>query len=104
MNETHHFVGRANPAVLKYPAETVQSDSGYVFCLVVPVGDMEIVSYYTRMAVIEYWGMRIVNPFRRLAYRNLGREFAEYLPKDLFVYCPARLQQIPEEEWMRREN
>jgi hypothetical protein len=104
MNETHHFVGRANPAVLEYPAETVQADAGHVFCLVVLVGDMEIVTYYTRMAVMDYWGMRVVNPFRRLSYKNLSREFADYLPKDLFVFCPARLQMIPEEEWMLKTS
>lgn len=58
----------------------------------------------TRMAVMDYWGMRVVNPFRRLSYKNISRDFADYLPKDLFVFCPARLQQIPEEEWMKRET
>lgn len=103
MKDTHYFVGRANPAVLMYPAESVMSDPGHVFCLVVSVGNLEIVTYYTRMAVIDYWGMRIVNPFRRLSYRNRIRDFADYLPKDLFVFCPARLQMIPEEEWMLRD-
>lgn len=104
MNVTHRFIGRGNPAVIEYTAEAIQADPGHVFCLVVPVGEFEIVTHYTRMAVIDYWGMRVVNPFRRLAYKNFGRDFAEYLPKDLFVFCPARLQQIPEEEWMLRES
>lgn len=104
MNNTHHFEGRANPAIIEYPAETIQADPGHVFCLMVPVGELEIVTYYTRMAVMDYWGMRVVNPFRRLSYKNLSREFADFPPKDLFVFCPARLQQIPEEEWMLREE
>lgn len=104
MNDTHHFEGRANPAIIEFAAESIQAEPGHVFCLVVPVGEIEIVTYYTRMAVIDYWGMRIVNPFRRLSCRNLNRDFADYLSKDLFVFCPARLQMIPEEEWMLRYN
>jgi hypothetical protein len=48
-------------------------------------------------------GMRLVNPFRRLSYSNLRHDIANYLPKDLFIFSPARLQMIPEEEWMKRE-
>jgi hypothetical protein len=103
MNETRYFVGRANPAIIEYPAEAIQADPGHVLRLVVAVGT-EIDTYYTRMAVIDYWGMRVVNPFRRSSYKSLGREFAEYLPRDLFVFCPARLLMIPEKEWMRRES
>jgi hypothetical protein len=100
MNITHYYEGRANPAIIKYPAEAIQADPGHVFRLVLVVGDMETVTFYSRMAVLDYWGMRVVNPFRRSSYKILGREFAEYLPKDLFVFCPARLQMIPEKEWM----
>lgn len=104
MNETHYYEGRANPAIIVYPAEAILADPGHVFSLVLAVGEMKIGTYYTRMAVINYWGMRVVNPFRRLSYRNLNREFADYLPKDLFVFCHARLQMIPEEEWMLRNS
>lgn len=103
MNETHHFEGRANPAIIEFAAEPILAKPGHVFRLVVPLGHMEIFTCYTRMAVIDYWGMRVVNPFRRLSYRNLNREFADYLQKDLFVFCPARLKMIPEEEWMLRD-
>lgn len=103
MNDTHHFEGRANPAIIEFPAEPIHAEPGHVFCLVVTVGDLEIVTCYTRLAVIDYWGMRVVNPFRKLSHRKLNRDFADYLPKDLFVYCPARLQMIPEEQWMLRE-
>jgi hypothetical protein len=103
MNKTHYYEGRANPAIIEYPAEAIQADPGHVFRLVVAVG-VEIDTYYTRMAVIDYWGMRVVNPFRRSSYRSLGRDYADYLPEDLFVFRPARLQMIPEEEWMLRES
>lgn len=103
MNDTYRFEGRANPAIIEFAAESIQAEPGHVFCLVVTVADLEFVSYYTRMAVIDSWGMRLVNPFRRLAYKNLKHEFAHYLPKDLFIFSPARLQMIPEEEWMLRE-
>jgi hypothetical protein len=103
MYNTHHFEGRANPAIIEFAAEPIQAEPGHVFCLLVPLGEFEIVTYFTRMAVIDYWGMRVVNPFRRSSYRNLNRDYADYLSKDLFIFCPARLQMIPEEEWMLRE-
>lgn len=103
MNNTHHFEGRANPAIIEFAAEPIQAEPGHVFRLVVPVCEKEIFTCYTRLAVIDYWGMRIVNPFRRVSFRNPTRNFSDYLPKDLFVFCPARLQMIPEEQWMRRE-
>jgi hypothetical protein len=103
MNDAHRFEGRANPAIIEYSAEVIQADPGHVFRLVLAVG-VEIGTYYTRMAVIDYWGMRVVNPFKSSSYRSLGREFAGYLSRDLFVFRPARLQMIPEEEWMMRES
>jgi hypothetical protein len=104
MYDTYRFEGRANPAIIEFAAESIQAEPGNVFCLVVTVADLEFVSYYTRMTVIDYWGMRLVNPFQRLSHKNFSHEFAHYLPKDLFVFCPARLQMIPEEEWMLREE
>ena len=103
MNDTYRFEGRANPAIIEFAAETIQAEPGHVFCLVVTVMDLAITTYYSRMAVIDSWGMRIVNPFRRSSYKAFGHEFAQYLPKDLFIFCPARLQMIPETEWMLRE-
>lgn len=104
MNDTFRFDGRGNPAIIEFSPEVIEAEPGNVLCLVVVVGNFEIVSYYTRMAVIDYWFMRMVNPFRRLSYSNHRYDFADYLPKDLFIHCPARLQMIPEEEWMRREE
>jgi hypothetical protein len=103
MNDTHRFEGRANPAIIEYSAEAIQSDPGHVFRLVVAAG-VEIDTYYTRMAVIDYWGMRIGNPFKRFPYRNPGHDFAHYLPKDLFLFRPAYLRMVPEENWMLREQ
>jgi len=103
MNDTHRFEGRANPAIIEYAAESIQAEPGHVFCLVVTVGDLEFVSCYTRLAVIDYWGMRLVNPFRRLSHKSSWRDYANYLDKDLFIFSPARLQMIPEEQWMLRE-
>lgn len=103
MNDTYRYEGRANPAIIEFAPETIQAEPGHVFCLVVTVGDLELISYYTRMAVIDYWGMRLVNPFRRLSYSTLRHDFANYLPNDLFIFCPARLEMIPEVEWMLRE-
>lgn len=103
MNDSHRFEGRANPAIIEHLAEAIQADLGHVFRLVVAVGDMEIVTFYSRMAVLDYWSMRVVNPFRRFSYRNPDHDFAHYLPKDIFLFRPAFLRMVPEEEWMLRE-
>lgn len=103
VHNTYRFEGRANPAIIEFAAEAIQAEPGYVFCLVVRVGEMKFASYYTRMAVIDYWGMRLMNPFRRSSLNAFRQEFANYLPKDLFIFCPACLQMIPEEKWMLRE-
>lgn len=104
MNDTYRFEGRANQAIIEFATEAIQAEPGHVFCLVVTVADLEYISYYTRMAVIDFWGMRLVNPFRRLTSQTFRHEFAYYLPNDLLIFCPARLEMIPETEWMLRED
>jgi hypothetical protein len=103
MNDTYRFQGRANPAIIEFKPESIQAEPGHVLCLILTVANLEFVSYYTRLAVIDYWGMRLANPFRRMSRNSSWRDFAQYLDKDLFIYSPARLEMIPEEEWMRRE-
>lgn len=103
MHDTYRFEGRANPAITDLAPEPIQSEPGHVLCLVVTVADLEFVSYFCRLAVIDPWGMRLVNPFRRLSYPGLKHDFADYLPCDLHIFSPARLDMIPEQDWMSRE-
>lgn len=102
MRDTFPYLGRH-----KTPADTepdfIRPPDGHVLCLVVCVAEFEIVSLYARQAVINRWGIRLIQPFRRLSLSNMRHEFAEYLPQNLHIFCPARLQVIPEEEWMKRE-
>jgi len=102
MKESFPYLGRH-----KTPADTepdfIRPDPGNVLCLVVRVAELEIVNLYAKQAIINRWGIRLIQPFRRLSVSNMRHEFAGYLPKDLFVFCPARLQMIPEEDWMQRE-
>lgn len=75
-----------------------------MLCLVVRVAEFEIVNLYANSAVINRWGIRLQQPFRRLSKSNMRHEFAEYLSKDLHIFCPARLMIIPMEGWMLRSK
>lgn len=102
MNDVIRFGGRGNPECVQKP-EAVEAGKGNVYCLVTTVAGIEFVTYYCRMAVIDPWGIRLVNPFRRLSVFKGGCDLADYLPKDLYVFCAARLEEIPVQEWMARE-
>ena len=90
------------------PADTepyvIQPDPGNVLCLVVRVAEFEIVNLYAKQAIINRWGIRLIQPFRRLSKSNMRHDFADYLPRDLYIFCPARIQIIPEDKWMLRRD
>lgn len=96
------FGGRGNPDTVEKP-EAVVAEIGSVYCLVLTVGGIEFVSHYCRMAVFDRFGIRLLNPFRRSFSYILGLDCAYYLPKDLYVFCAARLEESSEQEWMARE-
>ncbi|MFN4873839.1 MAG: hypothetical protein ACK40T_09175 [Akkermansiaceae bacterium] len=102
MNDVIRFGGRGNTEGIQQ-AEAVEAERGNVYCLVTTVCGVEFVTYYCRMAVFDAWGLRLVNPFRRVSVFKGGCDFADYLPKDLYVFSAARLEQIPQQEWMTRE-
>ena len=102
MKDSFPYSGRANaPADLE--PEIIHPEPGQVLCLVVRVAEFEVVNLYAKSAIINRWGIRLQQPFRRLSKSNMQHEFAEYFQKDLHVFCPARLQIISEEEWMLRD-
>jgi hypothetical protein len=103
MNDIFKFGGRGRHWDVSGDAEAIQAEPGSVLCLVTTVCGVEFVTYYCRMAVINRWGMLLVNPFIRLQYFSLGHDYAEYLPRDMHVFSPARLEMIPEQEWMKRK-
>ena len=97
MRDTFPYLGRD-----KTPADTepdyIRPAVGNVLCLVVRVAEFEVVSLYAEQAIISRWGIRLMRPFRRLSKSSIRHEFAEYLGKDIYVFCPARLQIIPVED------
>lgn len=103
MIDTFPFLGRGRHIAIQSEPDAIRAESGHVLCLVVTVAGIEFVSYYCRLAVIDPWGLRLVNPFQRLSLSNFKHEFSLYLPKDLHVFGPARLDLIPEQNWMLRE-
>lgn len=102
MNDVIRFGGRGRTDLAAQP-KAYQAGKGNVYCLVTTVCGVEFVSYYCRMVVIDQWGIRLVNPFRRLSSGLNGHDCMGYLPDDIHVFCEARLQEIPEQEWMLRE-
>ena len=102
MRESFPYLGR-NATPDDTEPDVIRPDAGNVLCLVVRVAEFEIVNLYAKQAIINRWGIRLIQPFRRLSVLNMRHEFAGYLGKDIHVFCPARVQVIPEEEWMKRE-
>lgn len=102
MRESFPYLGR-NVTPDDTEPDVICPDAGNVLCLVVRVAEFEIVNLYAKQAIINRWGIRLIQPFRRLSKSNMRHEFAEFIPQDLYIFCSARLQIIPEEEWMLRE-
>lgn len=102
MNDIIRFGGRGKSAGVAQ-AKAYEASKGNVYCLVTTVCGVEFVTYYCRMVVIDPWGVRLVNPFRRISVFKNGCDLADYLPKDLYVFCAVRLEEIPTQEWMARE-
>jgi hypothetical protein len=102
MNDVIRFGGRGKPNGVAQ-AKAYEAGKGNVYCLVTTVCGVEFVTYYCRMVVIDPWGIRLVNPFRRISVFKNGLDLADYLAKDLYVFCASRLEEIPVQEWMVRE-
>jgi hypothetical protein len=102
MNDVIRFGGRGKTDRAAQ-AKAYEAGKGNVYCLVTTVFGVEFVTYYCRMVVIDPWGVRLVNPFRRICVFKNGLDLADYLPKDLYVFCAVRLEEIPVQEWMVRE-
>jgi hypothetical protein len=101
MRDSYPYPGR-HLAPYDTEPDFIRPDEGNVICLVVRVAEFEVVSLYAEQATINLWGIRLIKPFRRLSKSNMRHEFAEYLGKDIHVFCPARLQIVPMEVWMLR--
>ncbi len=55
------------------------------------------------MVVFDTWGIYVANPFRRCDASHCRHCWAEYLPRDLFIFHEVHIYTVPEEEWMQRE-
>lgn len=102
MNDVIRFAGRGKPGGVA-EAKAYQAGKGNVYCLVTTVCGVEFVTYYCPTIVIDPWGIRLVNPFRRISVFKDRLDLADYLPKDLYVFCAARCEEIHAQEWMARE-
>jgi hypothetical protein len=51
--------------------------------------------------MIDPWGLYCDQPFRRASNTTLNRSWAESSKKGWFLFRPARLEIVKEQEWMR---
>ena len=65
---------------------------------------VDFVVGYCSMAMIDRWGVCCGKPFRRISNSTQTRSWAESWCKELFLYRPARLEIIDEEDWMTWSN
>lgn len=98
MRDTFPYLGRDKAAEDTEPY-FIRPDVGHAICMIVRVAEYEVISLFADQAIITRWGIRLIRPFRRLV-KNMNHDHAEYLGKDIYVFCPARLQIIPMEGWM----
>lgn len=103
MNDSFPYPGR-HVAPDDTEPDLIKPDPGNVLALVVRVAEFELVNLYAKQAIINRWGIRLIKPFRRLSRSDLQHDYAEFLGKEIHVFCPARIQMIPEEYWMLRVN
>jgi hypothetical protein len=102
MNEIHHFSGRGVDSHNRNKADSIKADPEHVFVLVDTIAGIQFNTVYTRLFIVDTWGVRVVNPFRRNSLPGLKLDQSEYLNKDLFVFRPCRFDMIVEQEWMTR--
>lgn len=101
MRKSFPYAGRHVAPADEEPV-VIQPEPGKVLALVVSVGEFELVNLYALQAIINPWGIRLMNPFRRMSASGVDGDFADYLGKEIHVFCPARIEIIPEKAWMNR--
>lgn len=101
MRQSFPYAGRHVAPANEEPV-VIQPDPGKVLALVVTVGEFELLNIYAQQAIINPWGIHLMQPFRRMSESGVDEDFAEYLGKEIHVLCPARLEVVPEKGWMHR--
>jgi hypothetical protein len=100
---SHPFIGRSwGSGRIEDPCRVIECAKGTVLAITVNYGGTEFIVGHCRRAMIDRWGMCCDNPFRRASDAALSRNWAEHLKKGMFIFRPARLEIVREQEWMRQ--
>ena len=101
MRESFSYAGR-HVASDETEPDLITPNPGQVLALVERIKEFEVVHLYAQQAVINRWGIRLINPFHRLSDLR-GDYYAEYFDEDFHLFCPARIEIVDAEYWMFRE-
>lgn len=99
------FPGRGQGAVSnEVSSRIIECTRGTVLALIVFHGRVGFVHSFCRKAVMDRWEIYCYSPFTRMSNASFTRSWAEPLKKELFVFRAARLEIVPEQEWMRKKR
>lgn len=102
---SHPFFGRGSgSAGIEDPCCVIECAEGTVLAITVSYGGTEFILGHCRRALIDRWGMYCDSPFRRVSDAALRRCWAEPLKKGMFIFRPARLEIVSEQQWMRQTS
>jgi hypothetical protein len=100
---SYQFVGRGwGTGCVEDPCSVIECAAGTVLEIIVEYSEAEFIQGHCRRAMIDRWGVYCVDPFRRASDAALKRSWAEPLNKGMFIFSPARLEIVKEQEWMRQ--
>lgn len=104
-NHYYHFAGRGTKSENhEESCRIIECTSGTVFAIIVTYGGVGFVLAHCRRAIIDRWGLYCHDPFRRASDAGLTRSWAEPCHKGLFLFRPARLDIVTEQDWMQRTD
>lgn len=99
---SHQFMGRGHGTGLEEEQfRIIECKNGTVMAIIVSYGGIEFIHAHCRKAMIDRWGVFCSDPFRRTSDSAIRHTWAEPMRKGLFLFCPARLEIVPEQLWMK---
>lgn len=94
-----HFFGRGNPG--NRNAEYLHmAEPGFVYCVSIKYGAHAFVWGYTRMFLMDEWGIQVSKVFRRCSSPAVTTSWTETVAEEAWIYRPAVVQLIQEQPWM----
>lgn len=94
-----HFHGRGRPG--DRDGEYMHlAEPGFVYSISLIHGKQAYVWGFSRMFLMDEWGLCVSMAFRRVSTPGLTSSWAEFFADDEWIYRPCVIQLIREEGWM----